>query len=98
MSTNDIPMLQRLSYQFGSEYRDQKLSTAQRDLIYKIHHSLQPFTSEQMASGYKISIQAASTRLNQLYHRGFITRDEVQQSSGGVIYVYRVADHLVKSN
>ena len=69
-----------------ARFRDLMISAGDVDLLNHIAAGYN--TSSKIAVMLDISIQSASVRLVALYRKGYCTRKEVQQESGGYEFEY----------
>lgn len=80
--------LRRLFLSNPKMIKQLSLSNAQRKLYKKVFAS-GGITSSGIADRFDIAIQSASGRLRELYNKGYLTRQEIPQDSGGYEWFYR---------
>jgi len=66
------------------------LSEHQREIVNMVrNHGYPTMTARELADYTFIVIQAASTQLNNLWRRGYLSREERVAESGGIEYRYK---------
>ena len=96
-TTSDKNMdLMRLMYWNHSKFKDISISKRQVKLIAYLKNK--NVTSRDIASKYNIVVQNASQQLNNLYRKGYLVREEIEDKTGGYLFVYtsnkRLFDHV----
>jgi len=82
----EIIEVMKVLYRNHKEVRDLSLSKRQVDLI--THLKCNSATSRDIADKYDICVQNASQQLKNLYGKGYLTRVEIDDKTGGYLYEY----------
>ena len=81
---------------FKQSQRVQDLKISQKQV--RILHFLSDFinaTTEDVSENIGGSLQSVGASLHVLYHKGYVTRKQVTQVSGGYQYVYNIKGQLI---
>lgn len=84
----DEKKIRRLYLQNRKAIEDMALSQRQHQLLASIRCE-GAMTARQVAKLEKVSIQNASCKLTALYRKGWLTRDDVGDPTGGKMFVYK---------
>ena len=90
MST-DIEVM-KFSYFNYKKARDFSLSKRQVELITYL--ATNKATSRIISDKYDICVQNASQQLSNLFRKGYLIREEVEDKTGGYLYEYKVNPNL----
>jgi predicted transcriptional regulator len=87
-------VLRRLIYSNYVKLKELSLSKRQVELITYLKDG--KATSRDIADKYEICVQNASQQLNNLFRKGYLTRIEVEDKTGGYIFEYRANQEVFK--
>lgn len=73
---------------------EMKISQVEQAALRWIAKQSSGVTAAQTADKYKVSVNNVSTRLKSLYDKGYLIRRELKSSSGGIEFVYWIAEEL----
>lgn len=76
----------RIAFNHYEKLRGLSISKRQFELVQYLNCKL--VTSSDMAKKYNISVQNASQQLNNLYKKGYLIRQEINDSTGGYLFQY----------
>ena len=91
--TKDIEVM-KFVYFNHSKIKDLSLSTRQVELISYLKRC--QATSRDIADMYGICVQNASQQLNNLFRKGYLTRDELIDETGGYLFEYTTNYELLE--
>ena len=74
--------------------RKKQLSDAQINLVRYIQSKDLGLTTLRLSDYYEITTQAASTRLKALWLKGYLSRSNIGDDTGGTVYRYRIVKEL----
>ena len=92
MDTEQEIDLMRIIYFNHSKAKELSLSKRQVELVSLLNGS--KATSRTIADKYGICVQNASQQLNNLYRKGYLIREEVEDKTGGYIFEYQSLPRL----
>jgi len=78
--------------------RRKQLSDSQINLVRYVQIQILGLTASTLSDDYGISTQSASARLKALWLKGYLSRIDVGDGTGGVVYEYWVAKVLQNIN
>ncbi len=95
MNEHDIDLM-RLMYFNYAKFRELSLSKRQVELVTYLKDK--SVTSRDIADKCEICVQNASQQLNNLFRKGYLTREEIEDKTGGYLFEYtanqRIFDHV----
>ena len=77
-----------------AKLRDLSISKRQYDLIQHLNNK--KATSRDIADKYDICVQNASQQLNNLFRKGYLIREEINDITGGYLFEYTSNPFLFK--
>jgi predicted transcriptional regulator len=84
-SENDIDLMRIIYFNYA---RVKELSLSKRQVKLVSHLKDKKATAREIASICDTSVQNASQQLSNLFRKGYLVRDEVIDSTGGILYEY----------
>ena len=88
---SDIEVM-RFCYFNYKETKELSLSKRQVELI--THLAINKATSRTVADKYDICVQNASQQLNNLFRKGYLVREEIDDKTGGYLFEDAVNSEL----
>lgn len=86
--------LMKVAFKHYEKLRDLSISKRQFELVQYLNG--EKATSRDIADKYNICVQNASQQLNNLYRKGYLIREEVNDSTGGYLFEYTSNPFLFK--
>ncbi len=78
--------LMKVAFEHYKKLRDLSISKRQFELIDYLNG--RKVTSRTIADKYEICVQNASQQLTNLYRKGYLIREEINDETGGYVYEY----------
>lgn len=78
--------LMKVAFEHYKKLKDISISKRQYELIEYLKG--RKVTSRDIADKYNIIVQNASQQLTNLYRKGYLVREEVNDETGGYVYEY----------
>ena len=78
--------LMKIAFNHYKELRELSISKRQFELIQYLDGK--KATSRDIADQYFICVQNASQQLNNLFRKGYLVREEINDKTGGYIFEY----------
>lgn len=76
------------------QYKSVIITDNQIDILKQIQANM-CYSTKRLASSRGLSVQSASAQLVKLWKTGYLKRRESNDATGGIIYLYQIADGVV---
>jgi len=83
--SSDIEIM-KMAFNNYEKLRELSISKRQFELVTLLEHV--EITSRGVANHYSICVQNASQQLNNLFRKGYLTRVEIEDKTGGYMFEY----------